>query len=78
MEPYAVPQENHWTVVFNSELYTWGLKFNTAKDVARFDVPVTTKNQMVEYFSMVFAETEKGAELVMAWENKEARLPIQY
>jgi hypothetical protein len=75
---YAVPYEDHWTIVFNSELYTWGLKFNLAKDVARFDIPVQTKNQTVEYFSMVFQSTENGADLVMAWEDKEARLPIQF
>ncbi|MDQ3277852.1 MAG: DUF2911 domain-containing protein [Bacteroidota bacterium] len=75
---YAIPYEDHWTIVFNAELYTWGLRFNTARDVARFDVPVTTKAQMVEYFSMVFETTGKGADLVMAWESKEARLPIQF
>lgn len=75
---YAVPSEDHWTIVFNSELYTWGLKFNLAKDIARFDIPVQTKDQMVEYFSMVFEKTENGADLIMAWEDKEARLPIQF
>lgn len=75
---YAIPHEDRWTIVFNSELYTWGLKFNTAKDVAKFDVPVTTHDRMIEYFTMVFVDTKTGADLVMAWENKEARLPIQF
>jgi hypothetical protein len=75
---YAIPYEDHWTIVFNSNLYTWGLKFDLADDVARFDVPVVTKNQMVEYFSMVFEKSAKGADLVMAWEDKEGRLPLQF
>jgi hypothetical protein len=33
---------------------------------------------MVEHFSMKFEKTGTGAELVMAWENREARLPIQF
>lgn len=74
---YAIPYEDRWTIVFNANLYTWGLKFNLAQDVARFDIPATTKEQMVEHFTMVFEKEGKGAELVMAWENKEARLPIQ-
>lgn len=75
---YAVPHEDHWTIVFNSNLYTWGLKFNLAKDIARFDVPSTKKEQMVEYFTMVFEKTATGADLVIAWENREARLPIEF
>lgn len=75
---YAVPYRDHWTIVFNTNLYTWGLKFNLAKDTIKFDVPVVAKNQTVEYFSMVFQKTSTGADLVMAWENLEARLPIQF
>lgn len=74
---YAIPYEDHWTIVFNSDLYTWGLKFNLAKDVMKFDIPSANKDQVVEFFSMVFEKTNTGADLIMAWENKEARLPIQ-
>lgn len=75
---YAIPYQDHWSIVFNSNLYTWGLKFNLSKDAMKFDVPVTNKNQTVEYFSMVFEKTGSGADLVMAWESVEARLPIQF
>lgn len=75
---YAVPQESQWTIVFNGDLYTWGLKFNLARDKARFTVPALTKDRMIEYFTMVFEKTATGADLVMAWENKEARLPLQF
>jgi hypothetical protein len=75
---YAIPHEDRWTIIFNSNLFTWGLKFDLSKDVARFDVPATKKDQQVEYFSMVFETTATGADLVMAWEDREARLPIQF
>ncbi|HEU4903204.1 MAG TPA: DUF2911 domain-containing protein [Flavisolibacter sp.] len=75
---YAIPHENHWIIVFNSNLYTWGLKFDLSKDVAKFDIPATAKNQTIEYFTMVFEKTASGADLVMAWEGMEARLPIQF
>lgn len=75
---YAIPQENHWTLVFNANLYTWGLKFDLSKDLAKFDVPSGIKNQDLEYFTMVFQKTATGADLVMAWENREARLSIQF
>lgn len=75
---YAIPYEDRWTVVFNSEIFIWGLKFDPAKDVARIDVPVNTKNQLIEYFTMVFENTDSGADLVMAWESTEVRLAIEF
>ena len=75
---YAIPYQDHWTIVLNTNLYTWGLKFNLSNDAARFDVPAETKDQMLEHFTMVFEKTATGSELIMAWENREARLPIQF
>lgn len=75
---YAIPYEDHWTIVFNSNLYTWGLKFNLAKDLASVDVPVIKKDHVTEHFSMKFEKTATGADLIMAWENAEARLPVQF
>jgi len=75
---YCIPQRDQWTIVFNSNLNSWGLTFDTSKDLFNFSIPAETKNQSVEYFSMVFQPTSKGADLVMAWDDVEARLPIQY
>ena len=75
---YAIPYEDHWTIVFNRNLYSWGLKFNPADDVVNVDIPAITKAQMIEHFTMSFEPIINGAELIMAWEDREARLPIQF
>jgi hypothetical protein len=75
---YCIPQPDQWTIVFNSNLNSWGLTFDTSKDLFNFSIPAEVKNQSVEYFSMVFQPSSTGADLVMAWDNVEARLPIQY
>ena len=75
---YAIPYEDHWTIVLNRNLYSWGLKFSQADDVLKVDIPATTKAQMVEHFTMSFEPIINGAELIMAWEDREARLPIQF
>ena len=75
---YCIPEVDNWTIVFNSNLFSWGLNLDPSKDLYRFNIPAQTKNQSVEYFSMVFQPAAKGADLVMAWDNVEARLPIQY
>lgn len=75
---YAIPYEDRWTVVLNKGLYSWGLKLNPKDDVARFDVRSSASPQPVEYFTMDFQKTATGADLLMAWENTEVRLPLQF
>ena len=75
---YGIPQENEWTIVFNTNLNSWGLNLDTTKDVHRFKIPAQKMDQSVEFFSMVFRNTSGGADLVIAWDSVEARLPIQY
>ena len=75
---YAIPYQDKWTIVLNSNLNTWGLTPNAKDDVFRFDVPIQITNQPVEFFSMVFQKTGSGADLVMAWDTVVARLPIQF
>jgi len=76
---YCIPYNNKWTIVLNSNLYSWGLAQDTLKDIARFDASIEMlKNQNIEYYTMVFQERPGGADLVMAWDDVEARLPIEY
>lgn len=75
---YCIPQADHWTIIFNSNLYSWGLKADPKKDLYKFNVPVKVKDMSVEYFSMEFENTASGADLVMAWDDTEARLPVQF
>jgi hypothetical protein len=75
---YAIPFQDRWTLVLNNNLFSWGLKLNPQDDVARFDVPSTAAPQPVEYFTMDFEKTAGGADLLMAWENTEVRLPLQF
>lgn len=75
---YAIPYEDHWTIVLNSNLYTWGLKFNPEDDVLKFDVATAPQPRLVEHFTISFEPTYNGAHLIMAWENTEARMPFQF
>jgi hypothetical protein len=75
---YCIPAEKNWTVVLNSNIDSWGLEPDSTKDIARFVVPVKQMPQSIEYFTMVFEKNGQGADLVMAWDNAEARLPINF
>ena len=75
---YCIPYQDKWTVILNNDLYTWGLKIDSTKDLVQFDIPVKNTSVNFEYFTMVFQPITNGAELVMAWDDKEARLPINF
>lgn len=75
---YCVPQENQWTIVLNNYIDSWGLKQEPAQDVATFIVPVIKTNNSLEYFTMVFRGKDKQADLLMAWDNVEVKLPISF
>lgn len=75
---YCVPKENTWTIFLNSNLYSWGLKHDAAKTVHQFQVPVKRIEQPIEYFTLLFQKTATGADMIMAWDEVETRLPISF
>jgi len=75
---YCIPHADRWTVVLNSNLYTWGLQPDESKDVFKTDVPVMEQQPALENFTMVFLETETGADLLMAWDNMKVLMPITF
>lgn len=75
---YSIPQADQWTIVFNTNLFSWGLRQDTRKDQYRFQVPVQPTPAPIEFFTMVFEPTDTGANLLMAWDNVVARLPLTF
>lgn len=75
---YGIPHPDKWTIILNSNIDTWGLKQDPGKDIGRFEVPVTTNGVSLEYFTMVFEKTATGADLVIAWADIVARLPVTF
>lgn len=75
---YCIPQTDKWTIVLNSGIDSWGLEQNPDLDMARFIIPITETKNSLEFFTIVFEKKEMGAEIVFAWDNIEARLPISF
>ncbi|TMI95241.1 MAG: DUF2911 domain-containing protein [Bacteroidetes bacterium] len=65
-------------MILNDDIYTWGLQIDSTKDLMKFDIPIKKTSVNFEYFTMVFQPITNGAELVMAWDDTEARLPINF
>lgn len=75
---YCIPFQDKWTIVLNSNVFTWGLKIDPAKDTHRFDIPVSKTSSNIEYFTMIFEKMDAGAVLIMTWDDVIARLPINF
>ncbi|MBO9593750.1 MAG: DUF2911 domain-containing protein [Niabella sp.] len=73
---YSIPHEKSWTIVLNSSLDTWGLRQDSTQDLLRVEVPATSHNPMVEYFTMVFRQAATGANLIIAWGETLVTLPF--
>jgi hypothetical protein len=75
---YCIPNEKSWMLVLNSDLYTWGLKIDSTKDVYKFDVPIEKTRFPYEAFTMEFEKKEPVMQLTMGWDSLKASLPIKY
>jgi hypothetical protein len=71
---YCIPTETKWTIIFNSNTYTWGLKQNPKKDVYHFDIPIQKTANDIENFTILFQGESPNASLLIAWDDVEARL----
>lgn len=75
---YSIPHRGSWSIILNTNIDTWGLTPDTSKDVHEFEIPVSVGNPSLEYFTMVFEKTATGADLIIAWDDVLARLPITF
>jgi hypothetical protein len=75
---YCIPFEDKWVIVFNTNLFSWGLHQDTDKDIAKIEIPVYKSEKNIEYFTMVFQPSATGANLIMGWDNVQAALLISF
>ncbi|RYY85454.1 MAG: DUF2911 domain-containing protein [Chitinophagaceae bacterium] len=75
---YCIPGPNEWVIVFNRNVFSWGLKPDVGQDAFRFTVPVQGKQEALEHFTMVFQQSVEGADLVMGWDDVRTRLSFVF
>lgn len=73
---YCIPYREKWKIIFNENLYSWGLHIDKTKDVADIELTVFKNNRVIEYFTMLFQNSTTGCDLVMAWGDMKVVLPI--
>ena len=76
---FTIPEKDSWTVILNSDLNQWGAyAYKESADVLRHPVPSQKTASTVEAFSIIFEKTDKGADMVMAWDDTMVRVPFLF
>jgi hypothetical protein len=75
---YCIPYPDKWKLIISQNLYSWGLHIDKTRDLVEMEVPVLKNNVQIEYFTMLFQNSTYGCDLVMAWGDIKAVLPINF
>lgn len=74
---WTIPNVDKWTIILNSETGQWGTNYDATKDVLKVDVAPTKTVEMAEQLTINFAVAEGGGEMIIRWDNTEAKVPIK-
>lgn len=80
---WTIPMEDTWKVIFNSEMYPWGITANEVPsrvadyDVLTIEVDVTPLDEVVEQFTISFTEAYDFVMLNLAWDKTMISIPIK-
>lgn len=76
---FAIPSKDKWTIIINKQNDKWGaFTYDEKQDLLRTDVVVNKIEKTIEAFSITFIDAPEGANLVMAWDNTQVFLPIEF
>jgi DUF2911 family protein len=76
---YAIPEEDHWTIVVNGNTNRWGIPLSSAvrrSDIGGFRVEPERARAFVETLTFSFEGGGSSGTLVYAWENTVIRIPL--
>jgi len=79
---WTVPGPQEWKVIFNSEMYPWGIKFSgetyrdSTYDVVEVRVAVERLEEVQEMFTIDFTYQEI-MNMTMSWDQTKISVPIQ-
>lgn len=76
---FTIPQEDHWTVIFNSDLGQWGsYNYNAAKNVLETRADVSALDVTYEPFTIEFQLQDDRTNMLMMWDKTKASITINF
>lgn len=80
---WTIPMEDSWKVIFNSEMYPWGITADKLPsrlpeyDVLTVQVPVQKIDQPVEQFTIDFNEQHDFVLMNLVWDQTLVSIPMK-
>lgn len=74
---WSVPSRSGWTLIVNRQIGQWGTVYNREQDLARIPMQVRAAPTVHEQFVIAVDPTSDGAVLRLAWDDREASVPIR-
>lgn len=78
---FTIPEEDKWTIIFNSVLGQWGAyKYDEVKENNVLDIKasVEVSKDMYEAFTILFEEERKGVNMLLLWDQTKIVIPITF
>jgi hypothetical protein len=79
---FTIPDEQSWTIIFNSESGQWGVGFNgeanrdPAKDILTVEAPSLSMAKEVEQFTIEIGKMGEDHELTFIWDKTVVAVPF--
>lgn len=74
---YAIPGQEHWTIIFNRETDTWGaFRYDVKKDALRVDIKPERMKEVHEILSMFFDRNGQQVEMILLWDDIKLSIPF--
>ena len=74
---WTIPSQQGWIAIINRETGQWGTNYDQSKDLFRAPIVSRPHSPMAEQFTISFAPATSGADMILAWDQTEAVVPIR-
>ena len=74
---FTIPGKEKWEIILNRATNQWGAYgYDAGEDVVRLEANVEQTPEVVEAFSIIFTEADKGSKMVLAWDRTMVAVPV--
>lgn len=74
---WTIPSQQGWIAIINRETGQWGTNYDPGEDVFREPIVSRPHSPAAEQFTISFAPATGGTDMILAWDQTEAVVPIR-